>query len=347
MALSEDEERKEKKACIPTRAVLGALLFFISAASYMHGSNLGVIIVNMVVPPNSSIVGDPQCLSGNITSVKITPLPTDGVVYPAMHAAIARGTFGTMITFPLCGVIMDEVGWDIAFYFTAAFMLVTCLAWFFLMHDTPEQHPHISKQELKYIQESIGMSISKTELKFPAKEVFTSMPVFILVLLHIGDVWGWRIGSTSLFKQIGIWRTLQCYYRFHPCQTNHVPHLVPAVFLFLVGVAGCSPYISVACLTLSLGFNGASVGSCLANPHDLAPNFAGLIAGAVTHEKSGLKEWQIIWGLGGGVYVLTAISFFIWGTGERQQWNEPLNKPQQQNIEMVHADELSDSKSQM
>jgi hypothetical protein len=52
-------------------------------------------------------------------------------------------------------------------------------------------------------------------------------------------------------------------------------HLVPAIFLFLVGEFSCRPFISIMCLILSLGFNGAAVGSCLANPHDLAPNFAG------------------------------------------------------------------------
>ncbi|KAJ9584718.1 hypothetical protein L9F63_020923 [Diploptera punctata] len=308
-----------------------------------------------------------------------------------MHAAIARwvppnekskfiwctigGTFGTMITFPLCGVIMDTVGWEMAFYFTAVFMLIICVTWYFLMHNTPQHHPRISRAELLYIQASIGTDISTTSMKFPTKKIFTSIPVGILVLLHIGDLWGlffpMSYGPKYMKEALGFdiqtaggLAALPYLARLvfgiffsvivdflHTRKTLSTTnlrkimaifsHLVPAVFLFLVGVVGCDPYIAIACLTLSLGFNGASVGSCLANPHDLAPNFAatifgiqngvasifsalsGFIAGAITSEKSGLKEWQIIWGLGGAVYVVTAVCFMLWGTGERQEWNEP------------------------
>lgn len=42
-----------------------------------------------------------------------------------------------------------------------------------------------------------------------------------------------------------------------------------------------SPYWSVALLTLSLGFNGASTMTSLQNAQDLAPNFAGNVYGLI------------------------------------------------------------------
>jgi hypothetical protein len=66
------------------------------------------------------------------------------------------GTFGIMVTFPLCGAIMNSLGWQAAFYFTAGIMLIICLAWFFLMYNTPQEHPQITQDELQYIQNSIG-----------------------------------------------------------------------------------------------------------------------------------------------------------------------------------------------
>ncbi|XP_069699796.1 vesicular glutamate transporter 1-like isoform X2 [Periplaneta americana] len=345
----------------------------------------------------------PVCADGHYSLVIINRFIVGlcgGVVYPAMHAAIARwvplnekskfvwctigGTFGTMVTFPLCGLIMSEWGWQAAFYITAAIMFVIAIIWFFLMHNTPQQHPRITARELKYIEESLGYKISTTKVsKFPAKKVLTSRHVIALVTLHIGDVWGLffpaTYGPKFLKEALGfdlyatgglaalpylarllfgiVFSEVTDAMRARKIMSTTYlrklmaifSHLVSALFLFLMAVMGCNPYYSIICLTLSLGFNGASVGSCLANPHDLAPNFAGtifgiqnavgslfsafsgFIAGAITKDKSGLAEWQLIWDIGGGVYVFTALVYFIWGTGERQPWNDASDFPDQNN----------------
>lgn len=35
-------------------------------------------------------------------------------------------------------------------------------------------------------------------------------------------------------------------------------HIIPGVFLILLCFVGCDPYVCVAIITLSLGFNGAA-----------------------------------------------------------------------------------------
>jgi len=72
-----------------------------------------------------------------------------------------------------------------------AFSCIWFLLWSFLLYDSPASHPRISKEELDYIQNSIGTE-SKTQMKgsTPWKAIFTSMPFWTIVVGHTGHVWG-------------------------------------------------------------------------------------------------------------------------------------------------------------
>lgn len=56
-------------------------------------------------------------------------------------------------------------------------------------------------------------------------------------------------------------------------------HLLPGIFLILVGYAGCDFVLANVFLFFALGFNGAALISNLSNNQDLAPNFAGFLYG--------------------------------------------------------------------
>lgn len=90
-----------------------------------------------------------------------------------------------MVTFPLCGVIMNSFSWQAAFYITAGIMLIICLAWFSLMHNTPQEHPHITQNELKYIQNAIGYNIS-TDLV--SSENATTCWATVLIILSLSTL---------------------------------------------------------------------------------------------------------------------------------------------------------------
>lgn len=49
----------------------------------------------------------------------------------------------------------------------------------------------------------------------------------------------------------------------------------------LLSYVGNDPYVCVAIITLSLGFNGASTVTNLQNAQDLAPNLAGTLYGCI------------------------------------------------------------------
>lgn len=114
-------------------------------------------------------------------------------------------------------------------------------------------------------------------------------------------------------------------------------------------------------MTLSLGFNGASTVTNLQNCHDLAPNYAATLYGimntagttagfitplvvayftqdqvgfskkkknshqilvSITHFQNTVAEWNIIFVIGSIAYIVPAILFIIFGSGNIQKWNE-------------------------
>lgn len=59
----------------------------------------------------------------------------------------------------------------------------------------------------------------------------------------------------------------------------YLAHILPGFCLLTLPYLRYNPYLCVILLTLSLGFNGASVLTCLVNNQDLSPNYATTIFG--------------------------------------------------------------------
>lgn len=103
-----------------------------------------------------------------------------GFIYPALHALVARwvppaekgkfisalmgGTLGTVVTWSLSGPLIEKFGWASAFYVPAAITLVWCVVWWFLVADTPTEHPRISDSERKYILDALGNKVTKSKV---------------------------------------------------------------------------------------------------------------------------------------------------------------------------------------
>jgi len=65
--------------------------------------------------------------------------------------AFNGGTVGAVITFPLCGIIIENTSWVWVFYVSAILTLVWGLLWFLFMYDLPESDPFITDVEKKLI----------------------------------------------------------------------------------------------------------------------------------------------------------------------------------------------------
>ena len=65
-------------------------------------------------------------------------------------------SIGTFLIFTLAGYIADNLGWEAVFYVTGSLTLVWVVFWFYLAYDTPRLHPRIDKEEMEYIETSLG-----------------------------------------------------------------------------------------------------------------------------------------------------------------------------------------------
>ena len=100
-------------------------------------------------------------------------------------------SFGTLIIFTLAGYIAENLGWEAVFYVTGVSSLVWVLVWFYLVYDTPAQHPRIDQEEREYIETSIGeKNLDRTNLVTPWRSIFTSIPVWSIVIGHTASNWG-------------------------------------------------------------------------------------------------------------------------------------------------------------
>lgn len=108
---------------------------------------------------------------------------SQGVLYPALHNLISKwspinekgkfvsallgGTFGTVITWPLAGILVETIGWAYAFYIPALIAGAVGTIWMYVVADSPADHPRISKEERDYIVSSTGhTNTSKKVIKF-------------------------------------------------------------------------------------------------------------------------------------------------------------------------------------
>ncbi|XP_063365579.1 uncharacterized transporter slc-17.2-like [Cydia amplana] len=255
-----------------------------------------------------------------------------GFLFPALHALVAHwappaekgkfvsallgGAIGTVVTWSLTGPLIENFGWDYAFYIPGAIAFVWCVTWWALVYDSPVQHPRISDKEKKYILEAIGDKVqqnSHNKVVPPFKSILTSFPFLAMVILHYGSNWGLYFAMTAapkfvssalgynltstgtlaslpylarmifslVFGAIGDRIVKQnvvstTFMRKFFCLFSHV---LPGLLLIALGYTGCAPVLSVALITFSMGSNGAATLTNLVNHQDLAPNFAGTLYG--------------------------------------------------------------------
>lgn len=98
---------------------------------------------------------------------------------------------GTIITWPLVSILIENFNWSMGFYVPAGITFVTALIWFYVVADSPSTHPRIEVKESEYIQQSLAGSLMKQKKAFPPiLPLLTSLPFWSLLLLHYGNLWG-------------------------------------------------------------------------------------------------------------------------------------------------------------
>ena len=66
--------------------------------------------------------------------------------------SFAGGSFGTVVSMPLSGILCETLGWESVFYVFGALGVLWFIVWALLVFNGPEEHPRISTQEREYLK---------------------------------------------------------------------------------------------------------------------------------------------------------------------------------------------------
>ncbi|XP_026826016.1 putative inorganic phosphate cotransporter isoform X2 [Ooceraea biroi] len=252
-----------------------------------------------------------------------------GATWPAIQPMTARwippterskfvsnmmaSSLGAAITMPICGFLIASLGWESVFYVTGVIGIIWSVAWFLLVFDSPSQHPRISVEERRYIEDSIGATATTKHLPVPWRSLITSGAVWAIVVTHACSVFGYftvvnqlptymkyilhfnikENGLLSSLPYLGkyifaiVTSTLADYLR----RTNKLSVtairkifttfavLSPGFLMVVQAYYGCDRVASVTIFTIALTINGAVTAGYLGNGLDIAPNFSGTIFG--------------------------------------------------------------------
>ncbi|XP_067010084.2 sialin isoform X2 [Anabrus simplex] len=342
---------------VPARVILGLMAFLMFLVTQMVRLNLNIAIVAMTENPGNSSLNQSLAWTEHTKGVLLgafywsywlTELPGGllaqrfggrytlcGVTWPAMHSISAHwipkterskfmtsyhgASVGTAVTYPLSGLVIASFGWEYVFYLTGTLSIIWCICWWLLVFDSPAQHPRLSERERKYLEKSLGKSVSlrkASPLTTPWKAIFLSGPFWAVLLASQGLMWGTMTLSMQLPTYLNNVHNLDI-------QTNGLvsglPDLskflfglvfsavmdymlkrsflsittvrkisvvvceyLPAVLLVLLSHVGYeNAAVAAAILSFSTAVGGASSSGSLANIVDISPNFAGTVLGLI------------------------------------------------------------------
>lgn len=119
-------------------------------------------------------------------------------------------------------------------------------------------------------------------------------------------------------------------------------YLIPACLMVSTSYVGCnSTTLAVVLFSLALGASNLNASSYNVNHLDIAPRFAGVlmgitntagtipgiigpyVVGMLTDNQPTRLQWQKVFYITAGMYVLGWVSFLLLGSGKQQSWNTP------------------------
>jgi len=312
-----------------TSQIIGGRLAETFGSKIVYGLGITLPGLLMLVHPAAAYF-DPKMFM----AVRVMLGVLQGVTWPAMHALTARwvpleerssfiarsyfgSTFGLIITFPMCGFIIDSLGWEACFYIICGITMVWSLAWFSLVHDTPLQHPSISEEEKELLSK---IKVGKGKVQVPWTGILTSLPLLGTLLTDMANTWGIitissygpsylktmlgvSIRSNGILSGLpmlarylgGVAFAKLCDYLIGTGRIsvisarrvfNSASQVMPAILVVLIPYSGCSATAVTALKIALLFFNGAISSGHFSSVLDLAPDYAGTIFG-MTNTASG------------------------------------------------------------
>ncbi|XP_028173317.1 putative inorganic phosphate cotransporter [Ostrinia furnacalis] len=251
---------------------------------------------------------------------------TQAFVYPTMHHLISqwvpleeKGLLATLIyagaqlgiAFQLIvgGIIASALDWRAIFYLNAALGAIWTTFYLVFGAASPEQSKFISKEELLYIQRSLGRVGQQKRYPTPWLKIMKCLPFWAVIVAHCGQNWGFFTLMTEIpsymnrvlgfeIKSNGVLSALPylaMYALSFPMgamtdlilkkqwlSVSHTRKLFNSIGLWgpavaLIGLSytpADNMVLAVAMLTISVGINAGQYTGYLLVHIDLAPNFS-------------------------------------------------------------------------
>lgn len=182
--------------------------------------------------------------------------------------------------------------------------------------------------------------------------LMTELPTFMKQILHF-DIKSNGTVSSLPYLAMWIFSMLISYVadwmisseRFNHTITrkiiNSIGQYGPAIALIGASYTGCDPWLTVGILTIGVGLNGGIYSGFKVNHLDISPRFAGvlmsftnclanlagllapIIAGHIIVGTATQAKWRMVFMISAGVYIVCATFYVIFGSGQRQSWDNP------------------------
>ncbi|KAF9818534.1 hypothetical protein SFRURICE_012558 [Spodoptera frugiperda] len=242
-------------------------------------------------------------------------------------AVINSGSqLGNAIQLLISGFIADAWGWPAIFYVNGVVGAVWVVLYIVLGSDSPQKSKWISAEERLYIQTSLG------QVGEQKNGVMSALPY--LAVYFLSFPFGYLSDYLPNKKYLSVTATRKL--------SNSIGFYGPAIALVgLSYVPAGNVTLAVVLLTIVVGLNVGHLTGLMLVHLDMAPNYVGtllgitngtaniisiiapLVAGAVIHDETDPNEWRKVFYIASAVYIAGNTFYLIFGTSERQKWNEP------------------------
>ncbi|XP_064593846.1 vesicular glutamate transporter 1-like isoform X2 [Zonotrichia leucophrys gambelii] len=253
-------------------------------------------VLNMLIPSAA------RAHVGCVIAVRVMQGLVEGVTYPACHGIWSKWAppleRSRLATTAFCG----------------SFGVLWYMFWVLVSYESPAQHPTISPEERKYIEESIGESVGSNPLLLatPWRQFFTSMPVYAIIVAnfcrswtfylllisqpaYFEEVFGFEISKVGLLSAlphlvmtivVPIGGQIADFLRSRGLMsTTNVRKMMncggfgmEATLLLVVGYSH-SRAVAISFLVLAVGFSGFAISGFNVNHLDIAPRYASVLMG--------------------------------------------------------------------
>ncbi|XP_046664255.1 vesicular glutamate transporter 2.1-like isoform X2 [Homalodisca vitripennis] len=323
----------------------------------------------------------------------------EGVTYPSIIAVWSRWAppqerarlvaiafsgsyFSIVINSSVFHIIAKTLGWSYVFYITGIIGLIWFAVWWTVVKDKPEDDPHISTEELKFLKENIDCGPNDyipKHIIYPWDKFVTSMPVWAIVVADTCMSWG-----STLMALLPIF--VRETYNYEVDETRFLsllPHLVMAVLMPVAGtladwlrnsevltttqvwkVFNCGAFISQAiliflaghfnsvngvllCEVMAVGLSAFTWVAISVNHLDIAPQHASVLMGfsgtfscvpvflSIGFINYALAYgWQVVFYVNIALYLVGALLYWAFASGERQRWAPPAPTPESESLSL-------------